>query len=79
MIKSSEYYTLPMKGKVRYTIDPLSQDVWILDPETTDHLVHFLKLQMTCEQLITIANGDSVPIWGSGNITLDVLCPTTNQ
>jgi len=62
MTKFSRSYTLPMKDKSTFNIiSPLFQGVWILYSEAIDHLTPFVK--MTREQLITVANGDSVPIF----------------
>lgn len=49
------------------TIDPLSLGVWMFDSEATDHTTPFLKLFNSyvkiTKQLITVANGDTVPIY----------------
>jgi len=66
-----------MKGKNTFkTIGPLSQAIWILDSRITNHITPFPKLinsyvKITREKHITITNGDSVPICGFGNITLE--------
>jgi len=48
-------------------IDPMSQGVWILNSGTIDHMPPFPKLfnsyvKMARKQLITVANGDNIPI-----------------
>ncbi|RDX79495.1 hypothetical protein CR513_40070, partial [Mucuna pruriens] len=49
------------------------QSIWILDYGETDHMIPFLSyftsyLKVSKKQLITVANGDHVPIAGSSNI-----------
>ncbi|RDY09334.1 hypothetical protein CR513_06304, partial [Mucuna pruriens] len=62
---------LTMKGKNSFNISgTVSQDIWILDFGAIDHMTSF-SLHLTSssrafgKQLITIANGDHVPIVGS--------------
>nr|KYP62605.1 Retrovirus-related Pol polyprotein from transposon TNT 1-94 [Cajanus cajan] len=55
---------------------PVSQGMWILDSGATDHMTPFRMIfksyiQRNREQLITVANGQGVPICGSGNIILE--------
>nr|KYP74001.1 Retrovirus-related Pol polyprotein from transposon TNT 1-94 [Cajanus cajan] len=66
-----------MKGKSSlHTVGPVSQGIWILDSGATDHMTPFRMIfksyiQRNREQLITVANGQGVPICGSGNIILE--------
>jgi len=69
-----------MKGKkdksTINTISLLSQGVWILDSGATNNMTPFPVLfnsyvKMIKEQLIMVANGDSVLICGSENRTLE--------
>ncbi|RDX58248.1 hypothetical protein CR513_62446, partial [Mucuna pruriens] len=51
------------------------QSIWILDSEATDHMTPFPSyftsyLKVSKKKLITVDNGDYVPIAGSGNIQL---------
>ncbi|RDX62046.1 hypothetical protein CR513_59656, partial [Mucuna pruriens] len=67
---------LTMNGKSSFNISSLvPQSIWILDSEATEHMTTFLShftsyLKVPKRQLITIANGDHVPIAGSGNVQL---------
>ncbi|RDX89315.1 hypothetical protein CR513_28967, partial [Mucuna pruriens] len=64
---------LTMNGKNSFNISGLvPQSIWILDSETTNHMTpfpsHFTSyLKVPKRQLITVANGDHVPIAGFGN------------
>ncbi|RDX70252.1 hypothetical protein CR513_50525, partial [Mucuna pruriens] len=67
---------LTMNGKSSFNISILvPQSIWILDSGATDHMTSFPSyftsyLKVSKKQLITVANGDHVPIAGSGNIQL---------
>ncbi|RDY02472.1 hypothetical protein CR513_14060, partial [Mucuna pruriens] len=67
---------LTMNGKSSFNISgSVPQSIWILDSGATDHMTpfpsHFTSyLKVPKRQLITIANGDHVPIVGSGNVQL---------
>ncbi|RDX58665.1 hypothetical protein CR513_61997, partial [Mucuna pruriens] len=67
---------LSMKGKSSFNIfGSVPQSIWILDSRVTDHMTPFPSyftsyLKVSKEQLITVANGDHVPIIGSGNVQL---------
>ncbi|RDX74872.1 hypothetical protein CR513_45305, partial [Mucuna pruriens] len=69
----------PTKGSTSkekpFTKSSLPQSIWILDFGATDHMTpfpsHFTSyLKVPKRQLITVANGDHVPIAGSGNVQL---------
>ncbi|RDX69088.1 putative mitochondrial protein, partial [Mucuna pruriens] len=58
-----------------HVVSKVSQNIWILDFETTDHMTPFPSfftsyIKVSKKQLITIANGDHVPIVESGNVQL---------
>ncbi|RDX99827.1 hypothetical protein CR513_17069, partial [Mucuna pruriens] len=67
---------LTMKGKSYFNISssvPLS--IWILDSRVTDHMTPFPPyftsyLKVSKNQLIIVANGDHIPIVGSGIVQL---------
>ncbi|RDX82108.1 hypothetical protein CR513_37146, partial [Mucuna pruriens] len=67
---------LTMNGKSSFNISgSVPQSIWILDSGAIDHMTpfpsHFTSyLKVPKRQLITIANGDHVPIAGSGNVQL---------
>ncbi|RDX96531.1 hypothetical protein CR513_20798, partial [Mucuna pruriens] len=67
---------LTMNGKSSFNISGLvPHSIWILDFGVTDHMTlfpsHFTSyLKVPKRQLITVANGDHVPIAGSGNVQL---------
>ncbi|RDX63300.1 hypothetical protein CR513_58286, partial [Mucuna pruriens] len=67
---------LTMNGKSSFNIsNSVPQSIWILDSRATDHMTsfpsHFTSyLKVPKRQLITVANGDHVPIAGSGNVQL---------
>ncbi|RDY04922.1 hypothetical protein CR513_11294, partial [Mucuna pruriens] len=67
---------LTMNGKSSFNVSgSVSQNIWILDFGATDHMTPFPSyftsyLKVSKKQLITIANGDHVPIAGSGNVQL---------
>ncbi|RDX81124.1 hypothetical protein CR513_38237, partial [Mucuna pruriens] len=67
---------LTMNGKSSFNISgSVPQSIWILDSGATDHMTpfpsHFTSyLKVPKRQLITIANGDHVPIVGFDNIQL---------
>jgi len=77
MLKFSRPFTLVIKGKSSFEIvGPMSHSIWIIDFGATNHVTPLPMLfnsyvKMIGEQLIKIANGDSVSIYGSKNITLD--------
>ncbi|RDX89667.1 hypothetical protein CR513_28577, partial [Mucuna pruriens] len=65
-----------MNGKSSFNISgSIPQSIWILDFGTTDHMTPFSSyftsyLKVSKKQLIIVANGDHVPIAGSGNVQL---------
>ncbi|RDY11602.1 hypothetical protein CR513_03701, partial [Mucuna pruriens] len=67
---------LTMNGKSFFNISgSVPQSIWILDSRATDHMTpfpsHFTSyLKVPKRQLITIANGDHVPIARSNNVQL---------
>ncbi|RDY11131.1 Copia protein, partial [Mucuna pruriens] len=67
---------LTMKGKSSFNISgSVPQGIWILDSGATNRMVPFPSyftsyLKVSKKQPITIANGDHVPIVGSGNAQL---------
>ncbi|RDX67909.1 hypothetical protein CR513_53160, partial [Mucuna pruriens] len=67
---------LTMNGKSSYNISGLvPQSIWILDSGETNHMTSFPSyftsyLKESKKKLITVANGDHVPIAGSGNVQL---------
>ncbi|KOM56062.1 hypothetical protein LR48_Vigan10g195400 [Vigna angularis] len=77
MSKPSGSCTLSMKGKICLnTVGNMTQGIWILDSGATDHMtpcrVSFNSYdESSKEQLITVANGQGIPICGSGNIVLE--------
>ncbi|BAT82078.1 hypothetical protein VIGAN_03203000, partial [Vigna angularis var. angularis] len=77
MSKPSGSCTLSIKGKICLNIvGHMSEGIWILDSGATDHMtpcsVSFDSYgKRNKEQLITVANGQGIPICGSGNIILD--------
>nr|KYP34084.1 hypothetical protein KK1_045003 [Cajanus cajan] len=79
MSKPSGSCTLSMNGKICLnTVGPMSQGIWILDSGATDHMTPFRVffnsyVKRNREQLITVANGQGIPICGSGNIILESL------
>ncbi|RDX62076.1 hypothetical protein CR513_59633, partial [Mucuna pruriens] len=67
---------LTMNGKSSFNISrSVPQSIWILDSGETYHMTlfpsHFTSyLKVPKRKLITVANGDHVPIAGSGNVQL---------
>ncbi|RDX98645.1 hypothetical protein CR513_18404, partial [Mucuna pruriens] len=67
---------LTMKGTNSFNIyDSIPQRIWILNSGVTNQLTPFLSyftsyFKVSKKQLITIANGDYVPIVGSSNVQL---------
>ncbi|RDX97468.1 hypothetical protein CR513_19755, partial [Mucuna pruriens] len=65
-----------MNGKSSFNISgSVPQSIWILDSGTIDHMTpfpsHFISyLKVPKRQLITVVNGDHVPIVGSDNVQL---------
>ncbi|XP_022632488.1 uncharacterized protein LOC111240859 [Vigna radiata var. radiata] len=77
MSKPSGSCTLSIKGKICLnTVGHVSHGIWILDSGATDHMTPFSGNfdsynKSNKEQLITVANGQGIPVCGSGNIFLD--------
>ncbi|RDY11660.1 hypothetical protein CR513_03650, partial [Mucuna pruriens] len=75
---------LTMNGKSSFNISGLvPQSIWILDSGATDHMTpfpsHFTSyLKVPKRKLITVVNGDHVPITGSGNVQLHSSLPLYN-
>ncbi|RDY13990.1 hypothetical protein CR513_00996, partial [Mucuna pruriens] len=67
---------LDYEGKSSFNISSsISQNTWILDSKTTDHMISFpndftLYSKVLGKQLLTIANGEHVSIVGIDNIQL---------
>ncbi|RDX98200.1 hypothetical protein CR513_18909, partial [Mucuna pruriens] len=67
---------LTMNGKSSFNISgSVPQSIWILDSRAIDHMTPFPSyftsyLKVSKKQLITVANGDHVPIAGFGNVQL---------
>ncbi|RDY03253.1 hypothetical protein CR513_13187, partial [Mucuna pruriens] len=65
---------LTMKGKSSFNIScSVSQSMWILNFGVIDHMTPFSSyftsyLKVSKKQFIIVANGDRVPIVGSGNV-----------
>ncbi|RDX88727.1 hypothetical protein CR513_29635, partial [Mucuna pruriens] len=67
---------MTMKGKSFFNIsNSVLQSIWIHDSKVIDHMILFPSyytsyLKISKKQLIIVANGDHVPIVGSGNVQL---------